>query len=160
MWDEYFCGLWYGSPPGGFLFWHSNQQKSSLSNKLSAVCSRQQCLLWRMFTMSLYALNRDHFPPRQIHFQNLCKQILDPDEYSSVPQCAWLSSLHVPLQGNVCVSKDRGQSMPASQIASQLDERKPLTETSLLSEVQPVSHKHKVQSSCRACFSSPNREHC
>lgn len=68
MWDEHFCGLWCGSSPGGFLFWHFNQQKSSLSNKPSAVCSRQQCLLWRMFTMFLYAPNRDHFPPRQIHF--------------------------------------------------------------------------------------------
>lgn len=51
----------------------------------------------------LYALNRDHFPPRQIHFQNLCKQILDLDEYCSMPQCAWLSGLYVPLQGNVFV---------------------------------------------------------
>lgn len=35
--------------------------------------------------------------------------------------------------------------MPASQIASQLGERKPQTETGLLSKVQPVSRKREVQ---------------
>jgi len=47
--------------------------------------------------------------------------------------------------------------MPASQIASQLDERKPQTESSLLSEVQPVSHK--VQRNGGVHFTNPKRKH-
>lgn len=49
--------------------------------------------------------------------------------------------------------------MPASQIASQLDERKPQTETSLLSKVQPVSHKHGVQRNGRVHFTNPKEKH-
>lgn len=49
--------------------------------------------------------------------------------------------------------------MPASQIASQLDERQPQTETSLLSDVQPASHKHEVQRSYGVHFASPKEKH-
>lgn len=49
--------------------------------------------------------------------------------------------------------------MPASQIASQLYERKPQTETGLLSKVQPVSHKPEVQRDCRVHFANSKEKH-